>query len=669
MDKPFSLADYGINQAGNVEIQDALADYVRKKFDDAVQHKRNTGIEERLLRNLRANNCEYQPDEKLLLGPYNDVYIGVSALKARAAESWLTDIILNNIDKPWTLDPTPDPDLPEDQRERAVDMLLTELPDIQSIDALRDRARELKSAYSKIAFADAEKATKRMETKIEDQMVEGDWTQEFAKFIADVTAYPAAFMRGPIVVGRTVGAWNGDKYVAKNVSIPTVRTISPFDAFPSANSVNTQDGDGFCERARYGAGQLYSLIHVDGFNAGNIRQVLDTYPTGYKHDLIGDVERDTLEKKNSEGIVQENTIPGEYETVIFNGKVPGKLLAEHGIIVKDTQNTYECEIWLVGTYVIRAILNPNPTGARPIFGTSYRKIAGSFWGQSVICVTYDINRVCNAAARSLVRNMGYASGPIGEVVAERVSEVSDPTDIRPYRVVLVGPDLSGTGAPAYKFYNVQSIATDIMNVINQYMKYADDLSGVPSYVLGNPQVAGAGRTLGGLSMLMGNAAKGIKNVQLNIDRDVISGVITGFYIFNMVTSDDDSIKADCKVRARGATGLLQKELAQTRTVEILQLLTPYIENWDTLPNGIKVMLREVLKSTGLPVDDIIPNPQEGEEARNIINLLGSKGANPGGQAESLNTGMSTPVPLPPQSLPPPAPLSGAPTPVNMPQGA
>lgn len=669
MDKPFSLADYGINQAGNVEIQDALAEYVRKKFDDAVQHKRNTGIEERLLRNLRANMCEYQPDEKLLLGPYNDVYIGISALKARAAASWLTDIILNNIDKPWTLDPTPVPDLPEEQSERAVDMLLGELPAIQSIDALRDRARELKAVFNKIAFSNAEKATQRMETKIEDQMVEGDWSLEFAKFIDDITAYPCAFMRGPIVVSRTVGAWDGNKYTAKDQSIPTVRTISAFDAYPAPNSLTAQDGDHFCERARYSAGQLYRLIEVEGFNAGNIRQVLDTMPNGYKHDLIGDVERDTLEKKNSEGIVQENNNPGEYETVIFNGQVPGKLLADHGILVKDTQNTYECEVWLVGTYVIRAILNPNPTGARPVYMTSYRKIAGSFWGQSVICVTYDVTRVCNAAARSLVRNMGYSSGPIGEVVAERVSEVSDPTDIKPYRVVLVGPDLSGTGAPAYKFHNVQSIAPDIMNVINQWMKYADDLSGVPSYVLGNPQVAGAGRTLGGLSMLMGNAAKGIKNVQLNIDRDVISGVITGFYVYNMITSDDDSIKADCKVQARGATGLLQKELAQTRTVELLQLLTPYIEQWDNLPNGIKIMLREVLKSTGLPVDDIIPNPQEGEEGRDILNLLNAQGVNPGGQAEALNTGMSTSVPLPPQSLPPPGPLSGMPMPVNMPQGA
>ncbi len=189
-------------------------------------------------------------------------------------------------------------------------------------------------------------------------------------------------------------------------------------------------------------------------------------------------------------------------------------------------------------------------------------------------------------------------------------------------------------------------------------------------------MAGAGRTLGGLSMLMGNAAKGIKNVQLNIDRDVISGIVEGFYVFNMVTSEDDSIKADCKVRARGATGLLQRELAQTRTVELLQLLTPYIERWDQLPDGIKIMLREVLKTTGLPIDDIIPDPNEERNTRELLELLGRGGQAglpgelpPGGQAVAMERGASTPVSLPPQSMPPPGPLQTGPVPVNLPQGA
>jgi hypothetical protein len=270
--------------------------------------------------------------------------------------------------------------------------------------------------------------------------------------------------------------------------------------------------------------------------------------------------------------------------------------------------------------------------------------------------------------------MGYASGPIGEAVSERVSETEDPTDIRPYRIMLVGPDMTGTGAPAYKFHNVDSIANDLKGVIEYYMKLADDLSGIPAYVLGNPQVAGAGRTMGGLSMLMGNAAKGIKNVQLNIDRDVITGIVSGFFMYNMLTSKDDGLKADAKVIARGATGLLQRELAQTRTVEILQLLTPFVQKGPNgepgaIPEeGISILLREVLKPTGLPIDDIIPDPKSAQNAQDLLRTLTGQGQAPGQEAVS-NRGTSTPVPLGPNSMPPPGPLTSRTGPVNMPQGA
>ena len=668
MDKPFSLEDYGINQAGNTEIQDELADHVKRCFNDANLNKRSTGVESRLLRNLRANKCEYQPDEIALLGPYNDVYMGIPALKARAAESWLTDIILNNIEKPWTLDPTPRPDLPEGQLEEVVDMLLSELPTIGGVDALKERASELKGVQQKIAYGKAEKATGRMEELIADQMAEGDWSQTFAKIVADIVVYPTCFMRGPIVVSRAVGSWNGDEYKAIDQNMPTTRTISPFDAYPSPDASSAQDGEYFIEKARFKQSELYALIDVDGFNAGNVRQVIDRYENGYSLNELGDSERERLEDKSPVGTSIMGRPTRQFETLIYNGRIRGKLLADHGIIVKDRQKAYECEIWLVGEYVVRAILNPSPTGARPIYSTSYRKVNGSAWGQSVIDLTYDIGRVCNAAARNLVRNMGYSAGPIGEVVGERVTETQDPTDIQPYRIVMVGPDMTGTGAPAYKFHNVGSIAKELMEVFNQYMKYADDMSGVPSYVLGNPQVAGAGRTLGGLSMLMGNAAKGIKNVQLNIDRDVITGIVSGFYVYNMVTSDDDSIKADCKIIARGATGLLQRELAQTRTIEILQLLAPYIEQWDTLPDGIKILLREILKTTGLPIDDIIADPNKEREGLELAQMIG-RGAEGGmSSAQALQTGMNNPPNLPPQSMPQ-LPNMSAPVPINMAQGA
>lgn len=666
-DTDSSLEEYGVGQVANVEVQDELVTFVKHEFQRAREHKERTGVVAQLIRCLRSKRCEYPPEDADLVQGV-DVFIGLGALKQRAAESWLIDIIVNNIEKPWTLQATPEPDLPERLKLKVVDALIQELPSFQTFDALKDRAFQLKSAVQKLAIQAAENSTKRMENKIDDQMTEGDWTKTFTRFVGQLTTYPTAILRGPVEVGVPVAKWKGNKLDVERGSVLKVRTVSPFDAFPAPNATSAQDGSYFIERIDYSPATLHSLIGVKGFSSGNIRAVLDKYDTGYRPDSWSRAAEDAVRGK--ETLIDDTQAKLDIEVLIYNGRIKGKLLADKGVLVQDKQKFYECEVWVAGDYVIRAVLNPNPLEKRPLYSTSFTKVDGQFWGKGVIDLVYDTERVANAAARAMVRNMGYASGPIGEVVSERLADGDDPTDILPYKIFRVGPDLTGSGQPAFRFHNVTSIGGDLMALFEKFSKVADDLSGVPAYVLGNPQVAGAGRTLGGLSMLMGNAAKGIKNVQLNIDVDIISGVVEAFYMYNLQMSDDEAIKADAKVVARGATGLLARELAQTRTVEILQLLTPYVQAGVIDRTALQYILREVLKNTGMDIDKVIPDPDKMANLEELSGLL--QGANP--QMEAMERGTSTPVPLPPQSMPRSIgeQVPGAapyPVPVNLPQGA
>jgi hypothetical protein len=221
--------------------------------------------------------------------------------------------------------------------------------------------------------------------------------------------------------------------------------------------------------------------------------------------------------------------------------------------------------------------------------------------------------------------MAFSSGPIGEVDVSRLTEGEVPDEVMPYKLFHVEADPTGRGQPAYKFQNIQSTVPELLQVWEKFSRVADDLSGVPPYVMGNMNVAGAGRTMGGLSMMMANAAKGIKNSILNVDRDVLEPLLTFFYNMNMIYAEDDDIKANAQVVARGATGLLQRELSQARTIEILQTLTPYVQMGLVPQQGMQTILREVLKTTGLPVDEIIPN---NDQISNLLSSLGAAGGNP-----------------------------------------
>ena len=642
------LEDYGLGELSNTKLEDNLANYVQRQYIFAKQNRQNVGITDRLVRNLYAKRQKYLPDEETLLGPHNDVYIGLCALKARAAASWLIDIIMNNIDKPWTIDPSPEPNLPEELMQQAIEALLQELPSFNTYDALKDRAMQVKSALQAINQKQAQDATARMDTRINDQLTEGDWVNSYAQFIDDLTVFPTAFLRGPFECNTPNPDWDGNKFEVKQKVIPKVRTISPFDLYPSPNATSINGAEYIIEGKEWTHSEVYDLIGVPSFNEGNIRQVLKEYRQGYKPHKLEDSVRRYLEDRRATMQMKR-----ELEVVIYNGKIEGRYLIENNVMVEDPQKFYEAEVWVIGAYCIRAVLNPNPMGARPIYGTSFVKVNNSIWGQSVVDVVYETQRVCNAATRSLVKNMGYSSGPIGEVVNDRLADTDDETDLKPYKIFRVGPDITGTGAPAFRFHNVQSVAADLMRVYEAYSKIADDLSGVPAYVLGNPDVAGAGRTMGGLSMLMGNAAKGIKNVQLNIDRDIIAPVVSALYYYNMIVSPDMGIKADAKIVARGATGLLQRELAQSNTISILQLLTPYVQGGYIDKTALDYILRAVLQNTGLPVDKIIPDPDNASNVQDLTALLGGNAV--GSQAQALQRGTSNPVALPPQSVPAPNP--------------
>jgi hypothetical protein len=220
----------------------------------------------------------------------------------------------------------------------------------------------------------------------------------------------------------------------------------------------------------------------------------------------------------------------------------------------------------------------------------------------------------------------------------------------------------GSASTAFRFQVIPSTVKELIEGATYFYKLADDISGIPAYVMGNPQVQGGGRTLGGLSMLMGNAAKGIKAVALHIDEDVIEPTVTDYYNYNMLTSDDPDIKADAKVIARGASGLLQRELAQSKMTDILQLLTPYAtaplppQGSTLVPvDTIREVISEVLKSTGMHIS--LPNPRQGS---NLLQDL--QGA---GISTAMSRGAGQPQPLPPQSVVP----SQKPSPINLPQGS
>tara|TARA_R100000742_G_C4279606_1_gene104718 strand:- start:6679 stop:8736 length:2058 start_codon:yes stop_codon:yes gene_type:complete len=599
-----------------------LASYMRECWDAARQAKKP--IENIMLKGLRQRNGEYEADKLAQIQAQggSDIYMMITEVKCRAAESWLRDILLDTGTPPWDIQPTPIPELSPAHLEEVQNAFAAEVVKLVEEEGqapTSDKMAELKEMISqeyrfKLLQA-ADDRAKRMKLKISDQFAQGGWSESFNDFITDLVTYPCAFIKGPVVRRQRRLAYTQNEegktvVEADEVIAPEFERVDPFRMYPEPGISNINDGYLF-EHHPLSRMDLSDLIGVPGYDEEAVRKVLDI---GNGQSWINDdIE---LAKDEEERKFHTFDRPTEiFDALEFWGKVSGKMLKEWGLEDEseeiDEAREYDANVWIVGNYVIKAVLNYDPLGEKPYAKTSFIKHPGAFWGKGIPEIIEDLQGVCNAAARALVNNMGISSGPQVEVNLERIPPNEDITQMHPWKIWQVTNDPLGSSSPAVRFTQPDDNANTLMGVYDRFAKLADDHSGIPSYLQGDLNVKGAGRTASGLSMLMGSAGKGIRQVVMHIDSDVMKPIIHRQFVYNMRYDEDESIKGDVEILPKGAINLAVKETVNVRRIEFLNATANEIDMGIVGKEGRASILREVAKSLQMPVDEIVPSREKG----------------------------------------------------------
>ena len=594
-----------------------LAAHLRTCWDAAKVAK--NPINDIMLKALRQRNGEYEPDKLTAIKRQggSEVYMMLTEIKCRAAESWLRDILMDNGSPPWDIQPTPEPDLSpsvmEELKQAFAEQVLITIQQTGQAPT-KNEMLELKEVVSqqfrfKVMQA-AQNRVDKMKIKIDDQLAQGGWSDAFNEFITDLVTFPCAFIKGPIVRRQRYLKWataeGGRTVVEPGERIaPEFERVSPFDIYPEPGITRLNDGYLF-ERHQLSRQALADLIGVPGYDDQAIRMALDMGPSSTWINESDDATREEEERK----YYTEMRPTDVFDALEFWGKVSGAMLREWGMSdaeVPDEAKEYDASVWMVGSMVIKAVLNYDPLGEKPYAKTSFIKTPGSFWGRSIPEIIEDLQNICNAAARALVNNMGIASGPQVEVNLERIPPNEDITQMQPWKIWQVLNDPLGSSAPAVRFSQPEDNASTLMAVYEKFSRLADDHSGIPSYIYGDTDVQGAGRTASGLSMLMGSAGKGIRQIVMHIDHDVVKPIMQRQFVYNMRYDDDETIKGDAQIVPRGAVNLAVKETTNVRRVEFLNATANEIDMGIIGPEGRAAILREIAKGLQMPVDEVVPS--------------------------------------------------------------
>jgi len=594
-----------------------LAAYVRTCWEPARTAR--MPITTKMLKAQRQRNGQYEPDKlaEITASGNANIFMPITDVKCRAAESWIRDILLDGGAPPWELKASPEPDLNPEQRLQLEQDFTNKIlqtiqntgasPSIEDMPAEKDMFEE--DFKRRIAQAAQHKAD-MMQRRIEDQFAEGGWYQAFNDFVTDLSTYPTAFIKGPVIRKKNILGWERgeDGKISPQVTskvIPTFERVDPFRMFPEPGIEDLQDGYVF-EHKPMTRTDLASLIGVPGFDDNAIRLVLRDGPRASW--FFTEFEASKMENENKFNAWWRPT--EMFDCLEFWGKVSGDMLREWGLTeeqVPDGAREYDACVWLIGNYVIKAMLNYDPLGQKPYFCTSMFKQPGALWGRAIPEALEGVQGAANAAIRSLVSNMGIASGPQVEVDVSRLAPGEDITQMFPWKIWQVTSDKAGGGGQAIHFTQPNTNAQELLGVFKEFGKMADEYSGVPSYVSGDISVTGAGRTSSGLSMLMGAAGKSIRQVVSYIDNDIVKPIVNNQFIFNMRFDPDESIKGDAFCEPRGAVNLAVKETAEVRRIEFLNATANPIDFQIMGPEGRASVLREVSRSLQMPDEEVVPS--------------------------------------------------------------
>jgi hypothetical protein len=601
-----------------------LAAYVRTCWDAARIAKRP--IEDEMLRAMRQRNGEYEASKLAEIRKQGgaEVFMMLTEVKCRAAESWLRDILLDTGAPPWDLQPTPIPELSPDQM-REIDEAVAEevMREIQQMQQAPSKAQTLairESIAQQYRFALLQAAQNRadkMKIRIEDQFTQGGWMTAFNDFITDIVTYPCAFVKGPVVRRQRKLGWETDdegstRVVTTEELAPEYERVDPFRIYPEPGVTNIDDGY-LIELHKLTRTDLADLIGVPGYDSQSIREILANgghSAAGFVYDGVEEAKEEEERK-----FYTEMRPTKEFDAIEFWGKVSGEMLRDWGmsdVEIPDPTWEYDANVWLIGHYVVKAVLNFDPLGEKPYTKSSFIKCPGAFWGKGIPKIIEDLQGICNAAARALVNNMGIASGPQVEVNVERLPPNEDITNMYPWKIWQVLSDPTGSSNPAVRYNQPDSRSGELMAVYEKFSRLADDHSGIPAYVYGDLNVQGAGRTSSGLSMLMGAAGKGIRQVVMHIDSDVVKIIVQRQFVYNMRYDPDESIKGDAEIVAKGAINLAVKETVNVRRIEFLNATANPIDIEILGKEGRSAILREVAKGLQMPVDEVIPSRETAE---------------------------------------------------------
>ena len=258
-----------------------------------------------------------------------------------------------------------------------------------------------------------------------------------------------------------------------------------------------------------------------------------------------------------------------FEKWEYWGEVDHEDLEACGVEVgeKDPLRSISACVVVINSTVVKAYLNPLEGGDLPYDFYVWEKVAGSVWGYGIPYLMRSQQKVLNAAWRQMMDNSGVTSGP-QIVMKPGVIQPADKQWQLGARKIWYATDDMDDVRKAFATFEFNSHQPELQNIIKMATELADAETGVPQLMQG--EKGAAPDTVGGMQMLMNSANVVLRRLVKQFDDMITRPHIRRYYDYNMMYNENEEIKGDFSVDARGSSALLIRDIQNQAFLNLLQ---------------------------------------------------------------------------------------------------
>ena len=499
-----------------------------------------------------------------------------------------------------------------------------------------------------LEISPAQKAARRMEKLIHDQIDESKGSSEIRNALLESALLGTGIVKGPFNFNKKLHKWDTDEdgersYNPLEVRVPRIEFVSCWDFYPDPAATSVEECEYIVHRHKMNKSQLRQLRNMPYFDEDAIRECIQ--------------QGANYEEKDFESQLKDDSRSEDYETNFEVFEYWGIMDAEYardvGIDLPDTVDDLDevqINAWVCGSQLLRAVINPFTPYRLPYHAFPYERNPYNFFGIGVAENMDDSQQIMNGHARMAVDNLAMAGSLVFDV-DESALVGGQSMEIYPGKIFRRQAGMPGQAIHGLKFPNT---APENMMMFDKFRQLADEQTGIPSYSHGQTGVQSMTRTASGMSMLLGASSLNVKTVVKNLDDFLLKPLGEAFFQWNMQFFEGGlDVKGDLEVKASGTNSLMQKEVRSQRLTMFLQTaqnpaVAPFVK--------ISKLISELAYSLDLDPDEILNDPEEAAMMAQIIGMQNA-GQTTSPEAQSPDgqpNGMGAPqgAPQQPQDLGP-----------------